>query len=81
MSTTRVPAAQRKHYGEYASQSGYDKPPLMEPALGSLDQRLKILVARHHGFVQTPRATDAERGEYLAWLAQNDPTATNPYAG
>lgn len=50
-----------------------------EPAIGTLDERLGIIVRRHGGRTRRPTATRAERVEYVRWLAANDPTADNPY--
>lgn len=69
MTTTRLSAPERK-------LPFYDD----EPALGTVAERLDIIIRRHGGNTKRPKATQSERREYLAWLAANDPTATNPYA-
>lgn len=43
----------------------------MEPALGTLAERLDIL-SRRHGVPTTIRLTNRERREYAIWLTQND---------
>lgn len=68
MTTTRTSALERS-LAEYGT----------EPALGTLDQRLDIIIRRHGGNTKRPTATQAERREYLRWLAKNDPTADNAY--
>jgi len=74
----RLTVDERPHFGEFATFAGI-KPPLMEPVMGTLDQRLGILVRRHGGRTQPLRTTDAERREYLEWLRRNDPEAANPF--
>lgn len=73
MATTRLPAHERNHYENRQGK-------VTEPALGTLTERLDVLTRRFGGNVGTPRASNVERREYVAWLAKNDPTATNPYA-
>jgi hypothetical protein len=50
-----------------------------EPALGTLAERLDIIIRRQGGRTKAPTATNQERRDYAAWLRANDPTAVNPY--
>ena len=42
-----------------------------EPALGTLDERLNIIIQRCGGRVGPVRVTKGERADYAAWLAEN----------
>ena len=67
MSTPVIPrcnAAERARYRKPIS-AGYADLPGFEPALGTLDQRLAILVRRHGGRVKgLPAMSAAEKREY-----------------
>jgi hypothetical protein len=75
--------AERKRYPlgprYWPTRSNALDPRDFPPALGTLEQRLQILVTRLGGQTRV-RASDRERREYQRWLAENDPTASNPYA-
>lgn len=80
MTSTRLTSAERKAFlGKRAGEiiGRYE----CEPALGTLDERLGILVRRHGGRTRVQRLSSHERADYLAWLRENDPTATNPWTG
>lgn len=72
MSTTRCKSMERNGFEDRGGK-------VMEPALGTLDERLSIIAKRHGRSPGTPRATNAERLAYVAWLRQNDPSADSPY--
>lgn len=74
----RLTVEERPHFGEFATFAG-TKPPLMEPVMGTLEQRLSILVQRFGGRVQPLRSTESERATYIEWLRVNDPEASNPF--
>jgi hypothetical protein len=59
MTTTRCNAEQRKHFVESHG---------CEPALGTLEQRLGIIIRRHGGFTGAVRMSDRERRDYELWL-------------
>jgi hypothetical protein len=70
MTTTRMSALE-------VAVAGYDT----EPALGTLEQRLDIIIRRHGGDTRRKYASRNERRDYLRWLARNDAQATLPYPG
>jgi len=64
--TTRLTAAERAHFaGPYGTVAG------TEPAMGTLDQRLGIIIRRLGGRTGAVRASVAERHEHAVWLAKN----------
>ena len=61
--TRRLSGDERKAPIFNARQYGH------EPALGSLDERLGIIIRAHGGSTGPVRMTARERREYEAWLA------------
>jgi hypothetical protein len=64
MPTTRLNTEERAAARRYATELAKryrDDPVPPEPALGTLEQRLRILVVRHGGRVKVASPTPAER--------------------
>lgn len=73
--TQRLTVEERRGFARYAREiyagnrrlAGYTPP---EPALGSLDERLAILVRRHGGRVGPIKLTPAERSQLAGYQDQ-----------
>jgi len=73
MATTRLNPEERKAFARYADQvSREDRQNAVprEPALGTVDERLDIIIRRHGGQTGPIRLTKAERAAYDAWLSE-----------
>ena len=75
MSVPRLTATERKVFaqrGVVVVAGGRSRTyTYREPALGTLDERLNIIIKRHGGTVGPIRLTPGERADYAAWLAEN----------
>jgi len=86
MTTRRLNPEDRKGFARIADQIAREdrqNPHIREPALGTIEERLDIIVRRHGGQTGPVRLTKGEKADYaewLAWLQENDPTATSPFA-
>lgn len=78
MSTQRLSVDERRGFARYAANIGSDAGPFArryqitppEPALGTLDERLAIIVRRHGGRVGPIKLTPAERSQLAAYQDQ-----------
>lgn len=67
--TTRLPADARRHFGvQHRWSNHHETWETLEPAMGTLEQRLDILVRRFGGTTGPVKMTKREREEYAAWL-------------
>lgn len=69
MTTVRFTAEERRIFTGGIPAPG--RPRWQEPALGTLDERLGIILRRLGGRTAAPRPTEEERAEYAEWLKQS----------
>lgn len=63
--TVRLPPEHRNHY---LTAGMWQEPKPCEPALGTLSERLGILIRRHGGTTGPIRLTRAERAKWAEYL-------------
>jgi hypothetical protein len=71
MTTTRLTAAERLVFKSPTTRYQIRAEWRTEPGLGTLDERLGIIVRRLGGSTGTVRASDSERRDLAYWLAEN----------
>jgi hypothetical protein len=70
VTTTRLTAVERKVFNA-PTDTRHALLARTEPAMGTLDERLGIIIKRHGGSIGMVRASDSERLDHARWLARN----------